>query len=118
MRLLRQIVAFVALAIALAQPASALDHKLIPLLTACPGSAQLQPGLCPSVDANFATGQAWVRGVGYVPWSQILSVTNSTGGYVTNADGTLSLIGANLPRIGSGTGLLVEQGSTNLAKYS
>jgi hypothetical protein len=50
--------------------------------------------------------------------ANLLSVTNSTGGYVTNADGTLTLIGANLPRIGSGTGLLVEQSSTNTALHS
>ena len=62
-----------------------------------------------SVDLNFATG-TYVGG----SLGSLISVTNSSGGYVTNADGTLTSIAANTPRIGVGTGLLVEESRTNI----
>jgi hypothetical protein len=59
----------------------------------CPAS--VRSGLpsnvaCPKVDFNPATGQAWVQGQGYVPLSSLVSITNSTGGYVSNWDGSLT----------------------------
>ena len=62
-----------------------------------------------SVDLNFATG-TYVGG----SLGSLISVTNSSGGYVTNADGTITSIAANTPRIGVGTGLLVEESRTNI----
>lgn len=68
-------------------------------------------GAVAAVDLNFATGQYYG---GSLP--SLLTNTNSTGGYVTNANGSLTLIPPNTLRIG--TGLLVEQGSTNLLLQS
>ena len=66
-----------------------------------------------SVDLNFATG-TYVGG----SLGSLISVSNSSGGYVTNADGTLTSIAANTPRIGAGSGLLVEESRTNIVTYS
>lgn len=85
----------------------------------CPTAIKFQATqTCPNVDLNFSSGQAWVTGNGYVQFSTLASNSNSTGGYVTNSDGTLTLIGPNLLRIGIGTGLLVEEGRTNVVLWS
>jgi hypothetical protein len=49
----------------------------------------------PVIDLNFAAG---IYSGGTL--ASLLSVSNSTGGYVTNADGTLCLIAPNTPRVG------------------
>ena len=91
-------------------PAQALDAAQRTVLFGQPG--WVLKGA--KVDINFAKNQLY----GCASLTSCLSITNSTGGYVTNADGTLTLIPANTLRIGAGTGLLVEQGSTNLARQS
>lgn len=61
-----------------------------------------------AVDLNFATA-SYVGG----SLASMLANTNSTGGYVTNSDGSITLVAANTLRIGTGTGLLVEESRTN-----
>lgn len=67
----------------------------------------------PAVDMDFSAG--WYQGCSL---ASCLTVTNSTGGYVTNLDGTLTNIAANTPRIGVGSGLLVEESRTNILLQS
>lgn len=71
----------------------------------------------PSCALHFDQGYAW-NGVSQVPFSALLSCTNSTGGYVTNADRSLTFVQPNTLRIGAGTGLLVEQASTDVASHA
>lgn len=71
-----------------------------------------------SVNLNFASGLYYVQGSGFVSLSSLLGNTNSTGGYGADSTGTLHFIGANLPRVYSGTGLLGEPPRTNIAFQS
>lgn len=66
-----------------------------------------------SADLNFATGQYFGGSL-----ASMITNTNSTGGYVTNADGSLTLVAANTPRVGVGTGLLVEPLGQNNAVWT
>ena len=70
-----------------------------------------------SLDLDFVHNRAAVNGAN-ASLTSLLSNTNSTGGYVTNADNSLTLIPANTLRIGAGTGLLVEQASTDVASHA
>lgn len=81
------------------------------------------PGFCngsvaspntPTVDLNLAAGTA----TGCAAISACLTNTNSTGGYCTDSGGVLHLIGANTLRVCSGSGLLTEEGRTNLLLQS
>src|SRR4029450_7617101 len=51
-------------------------------------------------------------------FTDYLSITRASTGYVTNSDGTLTSFGTNTLRIGNGTGLLVEDARTNLVLRS
>ncbi len=66
-----------------------------------------------SLDLNFATGQYFGGTL-----SALTSTSRASSGYATNSDGTLTLFGVNTPRIGRGTGLLVEEARTNLILQS
>ncbi len=61
-----------------------------------------------AVDMNFATGQYTQN-----PLSTLITTSRASSGYATNSDGTLTLFGNDTPRIGRGTGLLVEEARTN-----
>lgn len=69
-----------------------------------------------SLDLDFQRGRATLRGR-QLALTSAIAVSNASGGYVQWSDGHLTSIGANLPRI-SDLGLLIEQGSTNLALHS
>lgn len=69
-----------------------------------------------SLDLDFTHARAALSGVP-APLAGLLSNTNSTGGYVAWADGHVSLVAANTPRL-SDLGLLCEMSSTNLALWS
>jgi hypothetical protein len=60
-----------------------------------------------AVDLDFADGQYWNDTL-----ANLISCSNSTGGYVTNTDGSLSKIAANTPRIGG------SSSTTNLLLHS
>ena len=83
------------------------------------GASQALPGS--SLDLQFTrngnVGMCYL-GRSLQSCTALLSNTNSTGGYVTNSDGSLTLIPANTLRIGAGTGLLVEQASTDVASHA
>jgi hypothetical protein len=70
------------------------------------------------LDLDFANGRCFISYT-LMPSGQnctftdFVSNTNSTGGYVSDANGNWTLIAANLPRIGSGTGLWSEEQRTN-----
>lgn len=120
MRFLRRIVAVAGLALIALAPASALTkRRLVALLSPCPGSVQLQTGLCPSTDLNFAKSSFWVKNVGYVPVMSLLSTTRAqtVPSYATRANGSLVPFPANTPRI-TNQGWLIEVPSTNTALHS
>jgi len=71
----------------------------------------MQGVVLPAVDLDLNNNTVRVGGGSL---SDYLSNSNASGGYVTNADGTLTWVGANTLRVGTGTGLLVEEGRTNL----
>jgi hypothetical protein len=85
--------------------------RLKPILFAPPGWVQRGA----SFDIDFTKRLSWVRGGGAL--TSLLGNVNSTGGYVTNSAGFLTLIPANTLRI-SDLGLLVEQSSTNLCLWN
>src|SRR5882672_1760066 len=60
------------------------------------------------IDLDFLRG----RYFGGSPGSLIAN-SNSTGGFAVNSNGTLTSVGANLTRIGSGVGLFSEAAATN-----
>lgn len=61
-------------------------------------------------DLNFATGQASVASLANLSCTRAQTVTS----YVTNADGTVTACAANTLRIGTGTGLLIEESRKNI----
>lgn len=62
---------------------------------------------------DFVNNQSWNKSTGIVVTaSSLLTVVNSTGGYVNDVSGNWSLIGANTARR-SNLGLLVEEARTN-----
>ena len=71
------------------------------------GSPWWLPGS--AVDLNFATGNYHGDTL-----ANLISCSRASSGYATNADGTLTSFGPNVPRIGVGAGLLVEEARTNL----
>lgn len=66
-------------------------------------------GPVPAADLNFASNTS----SGCSTFASCLTNTNSTGGYVTNSGGTITSVAANTLRIGTGTGLLIEESRTN-----
>lgn len=71
----------------------------------------------PSIYMDFAGGY-YLNGSSSVAASILISTSRASTGYATNSDGTLTSFATNTPRIGVGTGLLVEEARTNLALYS
>lgn len=67
--------------------------------------------------ADFTQGRYVVDG-SPVMQSDLIANVNSSGGYVSNSDGHLTFIAPNLPRIGNGTGLLVEEERENIVLQS
>lgn len=94
----------------LSQDANALTHRQLTTLLGTVG--WINPG-SPGVDLDLANGR-YAGGA----LSSLLSNSNSTGGYVTNSDGSMNLVAANTIRRGIGTGVLSEAGATNLALQS
>lgn len=75
-------------------------------------------GFCSGVSSGPTVSMGFANGVySGGTLANLISTTNS-GGYATNADGSLTSFAANTPRIGSGTGLLVEEARTNLTTSS
>jgi hypothetical protein len=64
------------------------------------------------IDMDFQNGRYFNRS------PADLTVTNASGGYVNDSAGNWKLIPANVPRIGAGTGLLVEEQRINLCWWS
>lgn len=77
------------------------------------GSWSVSPSNPPSIDVDFANNRAAINGT-VTPATSVVTVSNYTGGYVNDSAGNWILIGPNLPRIGAGNGLLVEESRTNL----
>lgn len=67
--------------------------------------------------ADFLQSRYVVNGLP-VSQASLIANVNSSGGHVTNSDGHLVFIAPNLPRIGNGSGLLVEEQRTNIALQS
>ena len=78
------------------------------------GASWAIPGA--SLDLDFVHARAALSGVP-AALAGLLSNSNSSGGYVTWADGHVALVSANTPRM-SDLGLLCEMSSTNLALWS
>lgn len=68
-----------------------------------------------AVDMDFANGRYYGGTL-----ANLLSCTRAqtVSSYATNADGSLTAFAANVPRIGIGTGLLVEEARTNSFLWS
>lgn len=82
-------------------------------LAAIPAWVLRADGLAADVDMDFAN--ASYRGANLATG---LAVSRASGGYAQNADGTLTWFGNNQPRIGVGTGLLIEEARINTCLQS
>jgi len=67
-----------------------------------------------AIDLDFAGSRIY----GATAFTDVLSISRASTGYVTNADGTLTSFGTNTLRIGNGAGLLIEDARTNVAIHS
>lgn len=72
-------------------------------------SPSLYPGA--ALDLDFQNGLYYQAGVGNS--IALVSCSRASTGYVVDSLGAWTSIGANLPRVGSGMGLLVEEARTN-----
>ena len=68
-------------------------------------------GVVPDVAMHFDANRYFVKGMGEVPLSSILSVSRASTGYAQTAAGVLVPFAANVPRLG--IGLLPEEARTN-----
>lgn len=83
-----------------------------------PPAFVVNPANPPDLMLDLANNQAWTRNTNTTSTAvSLVTVVNSTGGYVNDASGNWSLIGANTARR-SNLGLLVEEARTNSALQS
>ena len=102
-----------ALGLLAALTGSVMAQKMIPLLSgSCPGMVKVG-GSCPTVDLNFATNRAWVKGSGFVPFTSLLSLSRASTETVTWADGHLTYAASGQLAI-SDLGLQVYEARTNI----
>lgn len=68
------------------------------------------------IDFDFANNRYFQRGQSNSV-DQLITVSRASTGYVQDSDGIWKSVGNNLPRIGRGNGLLVEEARTNRALW-
>lgn len=71
-----------------------------------------------SVDMDFANARYWNGTSALTDPTSLITTTRNLAAYAQNSNGTLTLFGANVPRIGTGTGLLVEESRQNICLQS